>query len=279
MNPTMATTLRIYQVDAFSSALFAGNPAAVVLLETALPDAVMQQIAAENNLSETAFLCPASAAARAEADFSLRWFTPTHEVALCGHATLASAWVLMNAGLWPQPTVRFATRSGTLEAHHAGDDIRIDLPARDSTPDMPPEDLRQGLGQPPRSVRSGANWIAVYDDEETVRALRPDFAALARLHPRGVIVTAPGRDSDIVSRYFVPSFGIDEDPVTGSAHCDLAPFWCAHFGRDALSARQLSSRGGALTLRWDRDSGRVHLEGQCALYLSGWIHLPETAAR
>ncbi len=269
--------LRIYQVDAFSGHTFRGNPAAVVIQEAGLADALMQQVAAENNLSETAFLqaLPGSS----EADFALRWFTPTHEVELCGHATLASAWVLFNLHGWGNECVRFLTQSGVLVARRNPTGIVIDLPARRSISSPAPAQLIDALGAEPVEIRRGANWMAIFGQAETIRDLQPNFSILAGLHPLGVIVTAPGSQVDVVSRYFAPSFGIDEDPVTGSAHCDLAPYWCERLGRNEFSAQQISARGGELNVRLDPEQQRVFLEGQCALYLKGLINLPETAAR
>ncbi len=276
-NPAMTNSLRMYQVDAFSGHPFRGNPAAVVIQEGELPEALMQRIAAENNLSETAFLraIPESPVA----DYELRWFTPTHEVELCGHATLASAWVLFRMRGWAEDTLRFHTRSGVLVARHNPTGIVIDLPARESSTSPAPSRLIEALGAEPIEIRRGANWMAVYSQEETIRELQPDFGLLAGLHPLGVIVTAPGRLTDVVSRYFAPSFGIDEDPVTGSAHCDLAPYWCARLGRDEFSAQQVSARGGELNVRLDAPGQRVFLEGQCALYMRGVINVPATAER
>ncbi len=273
----MTTRLRIYQVDAFSGHAFRGNPAAIVIQEGDLTEAVMQRIAAENNLSETAFLraIPESPVA----DYELRWFTPTHEVELCGHATLASAWVLFRMRGWAADSLRFHSRSGVLVARHNPAGIVIDLPARASTTSPAPSQLIEALGAEPVEIRRGANWMAVYSQEATVRGLKPDFAQLAQLHPLGVIVTAPGQVADVVSRYFAPSFGIDEDPVTGSAHCDLAPYWCARLGREEFSAQQVSARGGELNVRLETAGQRVFLEGQCALYMRGVISLPATAER
>lgn len=275
----MTIQLRQYQVDAFSCEVFSGNPAAVVLQEGSLLDSQMQQIAAENHLSETAFLkaCPGSKVA----DFELRWFTPTHEVELCGHATLASAWVLLHRRGWGRPEVRFHTRSGILRARAISNRIEIDLPARESSASAPPKELSESLGGKAREIYRGANWIAVFDNAQQVTALRPDFRKLSALHPLGVIATAPGDSDavDFVSRYFAPSFGIDEDPVTGSAHCDLAPYWSSRLQRNNLQARQVSSRGGDLGIRYDRDADRVFLQGECALFSRGEIMLPEITAR
>ena len=262
--------LNIYQIDAFSQQVFAGNPAAVVPLESWLADDRMQAIAAENNLAETAFFVPTP---HRETDYQLRWFTPTVEVDLCGHATLASAWLLFNLLGYASSSIRFASRSGVLKAEQIGASVRIDLPARASAPIECPMALSEGLGCTPNAVRSGANLIAILDSQAQLQAIKPDFSRLACLHPQGVIVTAAGETVDVVSRYFAPSFGIDEDPVTGSAHADLAPYWCERLGRKQFSARQLSARGGDLEVELQAD--RVLLTGAAALYLQGEIRLPD----
>lgn len=264
------TPVPVYQIDAFTQRLFGGNPAALVTLDKWLPDPLLQSIAAENNLSETVYLVRTP---DAPADYAMRWFTPSHEVELCGHATLASAWWLFQHGGWSHDSVTFDTRSGILRAHRNQDKVDIDLPARPSQADdsaLPC--IRAALGRTPSHLRRGANWIAVFDDEDSIRQLKPDFRSLADLHPLGLIVTAPGSDADIVSRYFAPSFGIDEDPVTGSAHADLAPYWCDRLGRSHLRAQQLSQRGGELELTLNDD--RVQLRGDCRLFLRGEILLP-----
>ncbi len=258
-------TLPIFQIDAFSSQPFGGNPAAIVPLDRWLADEQLQAIAAENNLSETAFLV-----AEPDCDFHLRWFTPTKEVELCGHATLASAWYLFELAGFTRDCIRFRTRSGLLEAWRADQGIRINLPTRASQP--APEltaVIEQALGTAPLEVWRGANAIAFFADAETIQGLQPDFHTLKQLHPCGLIVTAPGQNCDFVSRYFAPSFGIDEDPVTGSAHADLMPLWTRKLGRAQLQARQLSARGGTLLLQ--QQGERLDLTGQCVLYLRGEI--------
>jgi PhzF family phenazine biosynthesis protein len=253
------TRLPIYQVDAFASEIFRGNPAAICPLESWLPDATMQAIAAENNLSETAFFVREGEAYR------LRWFTPTVEVELCGHATLASGFVLLKES----GAVKFLTRAGALSVRRDGDLLTLDLPALPPSPMDAPPALAKGLGVVPRETLRATNWLAVLDDEASVRALKPDFATLATLHPHGVIVTAPGKAVDFVSRFFGPSFGIPEDPVTGSAHCTLTPYWSKRLAKKKLSAHQVSARGGELVCE---DLGaRVALTGRCALYLEGTI--------
>ncbi|MGB1580813.1 MAG: PhzF family phenazine biosynthesis protein [Nevskiales bacterium] len=261
--------LDIYQVDAFTQQVFKGNPAAIVPLDSWLEEPVMQAIAAENNLAETAFFVPESP--DAEADFHLRWFTPTVEVDLCGHATLASAWLLFNELGYAADCVRFNSRSGVLLARRAGAGVCIDLPARASTHIACPADLADGLAVTPGQVLSGANLIAVFDSEQTIRSISPDFPTLARLHPQAVIVTAPGDTVDVVSRFFGPSFGINEDPVTGSAHADLAPYWCERLGRNQFQARQISARSGDLAVQLEGQ--RVLLTGEAALYMRGVINI------
>ncbi len=257
--------LAIYQVDAFTDRLFAGNPAAVCPLEAWLPDATMQAIAAENNLSETAFFVP-----RGD-DYDLRWFTPTLETDLCGHATQASGFVVMSR-LTPQKSaVRFHTRSGALTVTRQGDMFAIDLPAQPPAPCTMPQKFVAALGHKPVQILGAVKYLVVYDNEAEVASLAPETAALADIDRDGVIVSAPGRDCDFVSRYFAPHAGIPEDPVTGSAHCTLAPYWTKRLGKTKLHARQISRRGGELfcELRGDR----VVIAGRAALYLEGKIHV------
>lgn len=258
--------LKIFQVDAFTDRLFGGNPAAVIPLSQWLPDATLQAMAAENNLSETAYFVKQGDA------YHLRWFTPICEVKLCGHATLASAWVLWEKLGERAPLIRFDTRSGELRVSRADGWLWLDFPADAARPCAPPPALVAGLGRPPREVLVAGNYVALYDDEQTVRALMPDFRQLASLDNHGVIVTAPGGDCDFVSRFFAPKFGIDEDPVTGSAHCTLAPLWAGRLGRNSLRARQISHRGGEL--RCEAAGARVRIGGQAVAYLEGEIDLP-----
>jgi len=258
--------LKLFQVDAFTSRLFGGNPAAIVPLESWLPDATLQAIAAENNLSETAYFV------KQGERYHLRWFTPSVEVNLCGHATLASAWVLWEKLGERSPLIRFDTRSGELRVTRADGLLWLDFPADPPRPCTAPPALVAGLGVPPREVLLAGNYVALYDDEGAVRALAPDFRQLATLDNHGVIVTAPGKDCDFVSRFFAPKFGIDEDPVTGSAHCTLAPLWAGRLGKTSLRARQISHRGGEL--RCELAGERVRIGGQAAGYLEGEIELP-----
>lgn len=255
----------LYQVDAFTSTLFAGNPAAVCLLEEWLDDRLLQEIAAENNLSETAFLV------RNDSGFDLRWFTPVTEVALCGHATLASAHVLFTRYQWPEPTIRFRTRQrGELLVYRRDDLLELDFPALPTHPLTPPTILRKAIPSEPLTVRGSAEDLLVeLADERCVRELRPDLAALAEIDCRGVIVTARGENCDFVSRFFAPRVGIPEDPVTGSAHCVLIPYWAEKLGKKMLTARQVSKRGGEL---WCEECGdRVRIGGRAIVYLEGTI--------
>ena len=256
------TSLPFTQVDAFAHAPFTGNPAAVMPLEAWLDDAVLQGIAAENNLSETAFTVPTPN--DAQADYALRWFTPTVEVKLCGHATLASGHVLMEGD-----AIRFRTRhAGVLTVARDGDGYALSLPAWDMTP-RPLPDLAAGLGGAPVESfwREGGYSLFLFPDEAAVRALTPDFAALKRHGDVMLIATAPGAETDIVSRVFVPGGGVDEDPVTGSAHCLLTAFWADRLGRSEFTAWQASARGGHLGCRLDGD--RAVLTGQCRTVIEG----------
>ncbi len=256
----------IYQVDAFTLGPFSGNPAAVCPLDTWLDDDTLQGIAAENNLSETAFIVAS------EAGYDLRWFTPTVEVDLCGHATLASAYVVLNHLQPDLDSVTFETVSGPLVVTRDGDRLSMDFPARVPTPAGISEALSDALGEPPSEVHLSRDVLAVYDDEAIVRRLSPDQAGLLSLDEGfGVIVSARGKSVDFVSRFFVPKAGIAEDPVTGSAHCTLVPFWAERLGKSKLVAHQVSSRGGELHCE-DRGD-RVIISGRCTLFLTGSIHL------
>jgi PhzF family phenazine biosynthesis protein len=258
----------IYQVDAFTDRVFAGNPAAVCPLESWLPDGTLQAIAAENNLAETAFFVPA------EGGYELRWFTPTVEIDLCGHATLATACVIMTLLDPGRERVSFQTRrAGKLTVAREGDRFTLDFPARPPVASEGHPDLVPALGgaAPEALFEAAGKYLVVYTDEETVRGIRPDFRRLPGPRGFGVIVTAPGREVDFVSRYFAPAHGIDEDPVTGAAHCTLTPYWAGRLGRTVLEARQVSARGGALTCALDGD--RVRMTGAAVLYLQGTIHV------
>lgn len=255
----------IYQVDAFSSAVFSGNPAAVCMLDGWIDDRRLQSIAAENNLSETAFLV------QNNNDFELRWFTPTTEVALCGHATLASAFVLFVCLKWNEDTIRFQTRkSGQLMVTRKGEILEMDFPARPAYPQAPPDGLSRALGVTPEKVYgSEEDLMVVLDSENTVVEVQPDFAILEQMDYRGIIITAQGDQCDFVSRFFAPRVGVREDPVTGSAHCVLIPYWAALLDKKELYALQVSKRGGELFCGLADD--RVRISGKVALYLEGTI--------
>jgi PhzF family phenazine biosynthesis protein len=268
----MTMRLPIYQIDAFASAVFKGNPAAVVPLESWLPDATLQAIAAENNLAETAFFV------REDGGWALRWFTPVVEVDLCGHATLATAHLIFSRLAPGLARARFTTRSGVLEVSKQGELLALDFPSR---PTVRVEDdgrtaaaLAKALGRKPAEVwKSRDTPLAVYETAAEVVALKPDMTAVTALDVFAVNVTAPGGEPgvDFVSRFFAPAKGIPEDPVTGSAHCTLIPFWAKRLGRPKLMARQVSARGGELTCE-DRGE-RVSIAGHAVLYLEGAIHI------
>lgn len=256
-------TFRLFQIDAFADTLFAGNPAAVCPLDAWLAEDLMRQIAAENNLAETAFFV------KNGDGYDLRWFTPTTEVDLCGHATLASAWVIFNELDYADESITFATRSGDLVVRRDGARLAMNFPALPGVPCEPPPALLAALGSVPEAVFAAADYMAVFAREEQVRALQPDMAALMQLDRRGLIVTAPSERADFVSRFFAPRYGIPEDPVTGSAHCTLVPYWAARLGKRQLHARQISARGGEL---FCEDQGeRVLLAGFAVKYLEGTI--------
>ncbi|MBI5769830.1 MAG: PhzF family phenazine biosynthesis protein [Verrucomicrobia bacterium] len=258
--------LPLFWIDAFTDRPFGGNPAAVVPLDAWPDDALMQRMAFEHGLSETAFLVRTGGAR-----FHLRWFTPRIEIDLCGHATLASAHALFAELGQDGDGVIFDTRSGSLGVTRRADGkLEMDFPSRPAAPAAPPEALGRGLGRTPESTaRSERMWLCLYPTADDVRALRPDHAALAAVTPGRIIVTAPGRDCDFVSRFFAPEAGITEDPVTGSAHCTLMPYWAARLGRTALHARQVSARGGEL---WCELAGdRVRMQGRAVTYLRGAV--------
>jgi PhzF family phenazine biosynthesis protein len=266
--------VRYFVVDAFTSRLFTGNPAAVMPLERWLDDHVLQQIAAEMALSETAFFVP-------EADgFRLRWMTPACEVDLCGHATLATAFVLMTQLEPARTSVRFHSRSGPLDVARGGDVLTLDFPAR--VPERLDDaglsaEVASAIGATPRELWRARNLLVVVDDAVTVRGLAPEFRAVNALPTEGVIVTAPvdpidEPGVDFVSRYFTPQHGIDEDQVTGSAHCTLGPYWARRLGKTVMSARQVSKRGGELAVEVAGD--RVKLGGRAVLVARGDLLLP-----
>lgn len=255
----------LYQIDAFTGRLFRGNPAAVCPLEEWLEDEQMQAIAAENNLSETAFFV------RHGEGYQLRWFTPKVEVDLCGHATLASAFVILNYLEPAREEARFETRSGELVVRRNGDLLAMDFPAREPWRCECPVALSQALGKPPLELWEARDYMAVYESEDEVRALAPDMGALVVVGHFAVIVTAPGREADFVSRFFAPAAGVPEDPVTGSAHCTLVPYWAKRLGKTQLKARQVSARGGELFCEYHGE--RVTIAGHVVRYLEGTIYL------
>jgi PhzF family phenazine biosynthesis protein len=257
--------LRMYQVDAFTGKVFSGNPAAVCPLERWLDEAVMQSIAAENNLSETAFFV------REGSGYEIRWFTPLQEVDLCGHATLASGFVVFHHIDPAAPAVTFGSKSGRLAVTRDGDKLCLDFPSWAPAPCARPPAIDQALGRAPREVLRGQDYVAVYEREEEVRALAPRMDQVAAIDTLGVIATAPGTSADFVSRFFAPRAGVPEDPVTGRAHCTLTPYWSARLGKKKLCALQVSRRGGEL---WCEDRGaRVSICGRAVQYLEGAIEV------
>jgi PhzF family phenazine biosynthesis protein len=257
--------LAMYQVDAFADRVFSGNPAAICPLDAWLPDSVLQAIAAENNLAETAFFVEQGSTYR------LRWFTPVAEVDLCGHATLASADVLFRVLGYQGQTIRFQTRSGMLEVERRDGLYAMDFPATVPVECDASPVLVEALGLTPQSTLKGFDHIAVLDGEGQVRALSPNLARLAQLDLRGVVVTARGVHADFVSRFFAPKLGVNEDPVTGSAHCELAPYWGARLGKTSMHAEQVSARGGAV--HCELRGERVTLRGRAAHYMTAEIYV------
>ncbi len=257
--------LPIYQVDAFTDVVFKGNPAAVCPLDSWLPDETMQQIAHENNLSETAFFV------KEEDGYRLRWFTPEVEVDLCGHATLASAHILFDHLGYDKEVIRFQSNSGELKVKKEGDRLVMNFPAAKPEPVMMPAKLEQALDIPALEVFRATDYLYIVETADQVRNTDPDFRLLKEVETRGVIITAPGDDVDFVSRFFAPAAGIDEDPVTGSAHTMLAPYWSNRLGKKELTARQISKRGGMIycTIKGER----VEISGTAKLYLYGKIEI------
>lgn len=256
--------LTFFQVDAFSSRVFGGNPAGVCPLDSWLDYDVMQSIAAENNLAETAFFVAGPDR------YHLRWFTPTSEVDLCGHATLASAWVLFEKLGVKAPEVCFDTRSGMLTVKREGAKLSMDFPARPAEPCEVPGALLAGLGLETATVLRARDYLVVLESEAAVRAIKPDFAKLMEVETFGIIVTAPGDGTDFVSRFFAPRMGVPEDPVTGSSHCTLIPYWAKRLGRQHMKAHQVSARGGEIFC--GHYDARVSIAGHAALYLEGTIY-------
>ncbi len=261
--------LPMYELAAFARAPFAGNPAGVCPLERWLPEATLQAVAAENNLPETAFFVPRGAG------YEIRWFSPATEIQLCGHATLASAWVLFHRLARPGERIDFESKSGTLSVTKRGDLLELDFPAWPAKARPAPPGLAEALGgSPSETLASTRDLVAVFASAEEVAALRPDFAKLAAMVAFGVSATAPGngRGADYVLRFFAPAVGVPEDPATGSSHCTLAPLWSARLGRTRLTARQLSPRGGDFVCEHRGD--RVGIGGGVIPYLEGTIEIP-----
>ena len=262
--------LEIFQVDAFTKNIFGGNPAAVCPLDAWLSDETMQQIAAENNLAETAFFV------KNGDGYDLRWFTPTVEMDLCGHATLASAYVLCELLGEKSDMLKFQTQSGELTVEKNDDLLVLDFPSRPAVACRAPDGLIEAIGKTPREVLKSRDYMMVYESEDDVRAVSPDFAAMLKISAlkipaHGVIVTAPGKDCDFVSRFFAPEVGVFEDPVTGSSHCTLIPYWAEKLEKNNLFARQVSARGGELFCELIGD--RVKIGGNAVLYLKGEINV------
>lgn len=260
-------TIPIYQADAFTDQLFGGNPAAICPLDEWLSDEVMQKIAVENNLAETAFFV------KTKEGYKLRWFTPEYEIDLCGHATLASAHILFTELGYQDDTIHFETvKSGTLTVKRDGDRYIMDFPSRPPIPIEEPNGLVEALGGiPPKAILRSRDFFVVYESELDVREMSPDFFALSKLDTVGIIVTAPGDNVDFVSRFFAPGAGIPEDPVTGSAHCNLIPYWAKQLGKDQLHAYQISARKGELWCTLQDE--RVLMSGKAVTYLKGEIYI------
>jgi len=256
-----------FEVHSFTQKLFHGNPAGVCPLDRWIDDDSMQRIAAENNLSETAFFVPK------EDHYELRWFTPTVEVDLCGHATLATSYVLFDHLGYEGDAIVFQTKSGELTVWKDNDFMVMDFPSRPAEPTDIPEHLMSGLGCDVDQIFRGRDYLVVVENEEEVRDLRPDFPELEKVDCEGVIVTAPGNEVDFVSRFFAPRMGIAEDPVTGSAHSTLTPYWAERLGKSQLRAKQISERGGDLWCRQSED--RVQIAGHAVLYVKGFLNWDE----
>jgi PhzF family phenazine biosynthesis protein len=261
----MSTPLTIFQVDAFTSKLFGGNPAAVCPLDTWLPDETMQKLAAENNLSETAFFV------KEDEGYKLRWFTPEFEIDLCGHATLATAYVLFNCLGVKQEVINFSTKSGVLEVRRKGELIELSFPSRFPQECEAPEALLKGLNIQPSKVLKSRDYFLVYEDEASIKQIVPDFNYLNKLDTVGIIVTAAAKEVDFISRFFVPNSVIGEDPVTGSSHCNLIPYWAKELNKTTLRAKQVSSREGELFCEYKGE--RVTMAGNAVLYLKGEFYL------
>ncbi len=260
--------LKFYQIDAFANQAFEGNPAGVVPLDAWLSDTLMQSIAEENNLAETAFFVSTATG------FHIRWFTPKSEIALCGHATLASAFVLFNHLDYKKDVIEFDSQSGILSVSRQDDLLTLNFPAQAPQTCATPELLSRGLGCEPVETLKGKNYIAVFGSEADVASIAPDFRLLEQLDGFGVAVTAPSDHYDFVARFFAPKVGIPEDPVTGSAYTGLAPYWSRRLRKRTLSAKQLSARGGEV---FCEDAGeRILISGKAVRYLEGTIEVPDS---
>ncbi len=257
--------LSIYQIDAFAENIFEGNSAAICPLDEWLPDGVLQNIAQENNLSETAYFV------KEDDNFRIRWFTPTVEVNLCGHATLASAYVIFEILRFKSDEILFYSKSGELKVTKRGRLIELDFPRSTISKCDIPTEITRAFGKEPIEVWQSDDYIAVYENESDILSLTPDFSILSKLKCRGVVATSRGEETDFVSRFFAPRCGINEDPVTGSAHCELMPYWARVFGKNKLTAAQLSKRGGKL--QCELAGERVLISGMAAKYLEGIIEI------
>ncbi|OPJ59489.1 PhzF family phenazine biosynthesis protein [Clostridium chromiireducens] len=257
--------IKMYQVDAFTEEIFKGNPAAICILEEWIDENLMQNIASENNLSETAFciikddIC------------ELRWFTPEEEIDLCGHATLATAYVIFEVLNYPKNSVKFETKSGILTVEKDGENITMEFPSREGIEVAITEQLIQGLGKEPKEVYKSRDLMAVYDNEQDIIDLQPNMEGLKLIDAFGIIVTAKGESSDFVSRYFAPLCGVPEDPVTGSAHCTLVPYWSKVLEQNKMIAHQLSRRGGLLVCEYTGE--KVKISGKAKLFFKGEIFI------
>jgi PhzF family phenazine biosynthesis protein len=265
--------MTLYQIDAFTERLFGGNPAAVIPLEKWIDGKLMQKIALENNLSETVFFTPSNGGAQ-NADFDIRWFTPSTEIDLCGHATLASGFVLFNLLNFDKPIITFSSQSGELRVSKNDDVIAMDFPSwQPEVFNDPPTQLKDALGGVAIiGLYKNRDLLAILPDEETVKNCRPDFALIQKTG-YNIIVSAPGNEVDFVSRFFAPAAGIDEDPVTGSAHSQLIPYWSKKLSKSKMNARQLSKRGGEIYCEQNGD--RVTMAGKCVYYMKGELEIPE----
>jgi PhzF family phenazine biosynthesis protein len=257
--------IKYYHVDAFSNQVFSGNPAGVCPLDFWLPDETMQKIAAENNLSETAFFV------KQNGTYQLRWFTPLSEVDLCGHATLASAYVIKQFQNYDDSIIRFESLSGMLKVEAKGNLFILDFPSRPPERLQETEELIKGLGGAPREFLKARDVMVVYSNADEIKNIKPDFKLLEKVEGLGIIATAPGDDVDFVSRFFAPRVGVNEDPVTGSSHCTLIPYWAKRLGKHNLHAHQLSKRGGELFCELVGD--RVKIGGHAVIYMQGQIEI------